>query len=232
MSIPMAPAAGLAVDFADILEEFDGDGGGRQRHAEPHQDTQFPRPAQRPGAEQDDGCRDGDLQAGDDEGELDDGAEVRDIELHPDAEQEEQNAELGKEVDLFPVLDETHHRWAENDTGENVADNGRLAEPSQQQTTGECGGHDNRDVGQLVTVIHASTLPRNGRSIGAGQPHLNRSHKKDSCRESADGWMNCVVSRDQERRSRPYRLHAMEILRDTRSATGPVPVILLPQAES
>ena len=82
--------------------------------------------------------------------------------LHADHEQQQQHAEFGQAVDLGPVLHQPQRRRPEQDAGENVADDGRLAQALEAEAAQQRRQHDDGDTDDvgMLDRFHGGSLSR------------------------------------------------------------------------
>jgi len=130
-------AAGMGVKLADLLQHLDADGGRGQREHEAEDERALKSPTQqragRPGeAEGNDG-----LQGDAEQRDAIDGAKGLEVQLEADEEEKQQHAEFGKEVDALRALHQAETMGAEHHAGEDVADDGGLAQADQHETAAE-----------------------------------------------------------------------------------------------
>jgi hypothetical protein len=71
-------------------------------------------------------------------------AEVRDPGLQADPEQQEDDTELGEDLQHLAGLDEAEHRGADDDAGQDLADDRRLPDPLEQLVP-ELGGQEHQE---------------------------------------------------------------------------------------
>ena len=87
------------------------------------------------------------------DGDVADGEQVVEVEVQADAEHQQDDADLGELLGERGVADEAGGVRADRDAGEQIADDGREAEPlrdaAQHPRGGERGG-DGRDERQVV----------------------------------------------------------------------------------
>ena len=118
-----------------------------------------------------------------------DRAQVAEVHLHADLEQQEDDAELGEGVDDFVRFDEAEQRRPDEDAGGDLGDDGRDVD-AVRDLSGDLGRdeHD-QDVEQDRVDVHRGAHPRSGSSnvgngtVGAGRPdpHLGASVAVHSC---------------------------------------------------
>jgi hypothetical protein len=94
---------------------------------------------------------DGEAEAegGSDEGDPFDFEELRDGELHTDGEHEEDDADLGHQLEGVDVVDAgAGGEGGDDEAGEDVAEDEGLTEAPGEETDGEGGGEDESDVAE------------------------------------------------------------------------------------
>ena len=125
-------------------------------------------PISRHGAEAEDHRRD-DADGGDLERRAADLAELAEVHLEADVEQEQDHADLAEGAeDLVALADGVEHRRADEDAGDDLADDGGDAE-----ALGDLGGHlggdeDDQDVAEDLGGVHAAVSVESGRSARPG----------------------------------------------------------------
>jgi hypothetical protein len=119
---------------------------GRQGRTERH----------RAGARQD--GRSDDLHRPAAQGQGPEGAESRQRELEPDAEEEEGDADVGERPDFRLARDHVEGVRPEEDPGQDVADDGALSEPLEEGTQAEPPGKQDDDVGKQGPGAHGVSL--------------------------------------------------------------------------
>src|SRR5512132_3496181 len=108
--------------------------------------------------------RDADLQQGAQQGRAVDRNKGPNAELHRDQEQQHQHAQFGKRDKAFGAADESETTGAQQYPGQDVADNGRLAQPDQCEPDDHRHGGDHGNAGEIGNLlVHA----RKGRLRGS-----------------------------------------------------------------
>ena len=77
-----------------------------------------------------------------------DGAQVGEPRLEPDPEQQEDDAELGEDLEHLAEVDEPEDGRPDEDAGEDLADDRRLVDPLEQLVAELRGEQDDEEVGQ------------------------------------------------------------------------------------
>lgn len=142
-------AAGLGLGHADVVQHLDGDGGRAQRHHEAEQHRKPQGPAKQSGQAEHDGEGPRDLQQRTEQRRPPHLLEGGNRQFHADEEQQHQHAEIGEGIDLVPVLDQAAGGGTEDDAGEDVTDDGGLAEPRHDHAANQRGQSDDGDGGEL-----------------------------------------------------------------------------------
>ena len=154
----------------------DADAGRRQRGAEEDRRLGVEAEAHAgPGADDE---RHGDADDGDEHRGPADPAELGEVHLHPDLDQQQQHPELGEHAEADPPLpaqlDEAEHGWPDEDAGHDLAEHRRHADPLGSFGRQLGGGDHDEEVEQQarqVDGLHQAEWLSRARDDGRGERH-------------------------------------------------------------
>jgi hypothetical protein len=129
------------------------------------------------------------------------------VELQPDDEEQERDAQLGEELELAARLDEAGHARPDRHPDRDVRDHDRQPQPDGQHPG---DGRDDQDRGDLdedvLGEVHRGERRLHGRPEYRGAvPRARRVKARDVVRISADSRAPGFRPRRRARRSRPPR---------------------------
>ena len=161
-----------APELADVVENLDRHRRRRHGDDETQQHGKLPRESGQPGKPQRHRRRSRDLEQRRRDGDLPDPHEGPERQFHTDDEQQHEDAHFGQHLDTVADVDEPEPGRAQRDAGDDIADDGRLAQAFEHETEYQCAERDNRNPGQIdmmcgfhvanITYAPRDALPKSG----------------------------------------------------------------------